>query len=38
MLARRRDPALVNAGALDDPIIRGIDFAGEILVREDVIG
>src|SRR5690349_11495675 len=38
MLSRRRNPAFMDAGALDDPIIGSVDLAGESLVGEDLIG
>src|SRR5271169_1842534 len=34
--ARRGDTALVDAGALNDPIVRCIDLAREIFVGEDL--
>ena len=36
-LAGRRDVALADAGALDDPLVAGVDLAGELLVGEDAL-
>ncbi len=37
-LAGRRDAALADAGALDDPLVRRVDLAGELRIGEDVLG
>src|SRR5262249_59396426 len=36
-LARRRDAALADAGALDDPLVRGLDLPGQLRIAEDVL-
>ena len=36
-LAGRRDPALMNAGALDDPFVRRVDFGGQFFVSENAV-
>jgi hypothetical protein len=36
-LAGSGDAALVNAGALDDPFIAGVDLAGKLVVGEDAL-
>src|SRR6516164_2362215 len=38
IFARRRNSAFVDTGALNDPVIGGVDLAGEFLVGEDLIG
>ena len=37
-LARRRDVALADAGALDDPLVGGVDHLGQLGIGEDVLG
>ena len=37
-LARRPDPALADAGAGDDPVVGGVERAGQLGVGDDALG
>ena len=37
-LARRRDVALVDAGALRDPFVGGVDLPCQVGIGEDLLG